>query len=70
MPESGELLVAQTGFGLLEPKRFRWYREDAVHLGTVVTRDPIRRVYYSYPGMIVETRTSRAVIGGVDTWWE
>jgi hypothetical protein len=70
MPETGELLVAQTGFGLLEPKRFRWFHEDAVHLGTVVTRDPIRRVYYSPLGMIVETRTSRAVIGGVDTWWE
>lgn len=70
MPESGELLVAQTGYGLLERKRFRWFREDALHLGTVVTRDPIRRVYYASPGMIVETRTSRAVIGGVDTWWE
>lgn len=70
MPESGDLLVAQTGFGLLEGKRFRWFREDGLHLGTVVTRDPIRRVYYTPSGMVVETRERRAVIGGVGTWWE
>lgn len=70
MPESGELLVAQTGFGLLERKRFRWFREDGEHLGTVVARDPIRRVYYSPQGMVVETRERKAVVGGVASWWE
>jgi hypothetical protein len=26
--DGGDLIVAQTGFGLLEPKRLRWFRED------------------------------------------
>lgn len=68
--EGGDLLVAQTGFGLLEKKRFRWFREDGVHLGTVMTRNPIRRVYHTSGGMVAETRQRRGVIGGVGSWWE
>jgi hypothetical protein len=68
--ESGDLIVAQTGFGLLEKKRFQWFHEDGSSLGAIVTKNPIRRVYYTPQGMVVETRQRRAIIGGVTTWWE
>jgi hypothetical protein len=68
--ESGELLVAQTGFGLLQRKCFQWFCEDGTHLGTIATKNPIRRIYYTPQGMVVETRQRRAIIGGVTTWWE
>ena len=68
--DGGDLVVAQTGFGLVEKKRLRWFREDGQYLGSVVTKDPIRRVYSSADGMIVETRQRRAVVHGVPTWWE
>ena len=69
-PESGELLVAQTGFGFLQRKRFQWFREDGTHLGTIATKNPIRRIYYTPQGMVVETRQRRAIISGVTSWWE
>jgi len=68
--DSGELLVAQTGFGLLQKKLFRWFGQDGTHLGTVSTRNPIRWVYYTPQGMVVETRQHRAIVGGVSTWWK
>jgi hypothetical protein len=68
--DSGELIVAQTGFGLLQKKLFRWFGQDGTHLGTVSTRNPIRWVYYTPQGMVVETRQHRAIVGGVTTWWK
>lgn len=67
--ESGNLVIAQSGFGLLESKRVRWFRKDGAYLGSVVSRDPIRRVYWSSSGMVVETRQRRATIRGVPAWW-
>jgi hypothetical protein len=68
--ESGNLVIAQNGFGLLENKRVRWFRKDGTYLGSVVSKDPIRRVYWSSIGMVVETRQRRATIRGVPPWWE
>ena len=68
--DGGELLVAQTGFGLLEKNRLRWFREDGLFMGSVVSKDPIRRAYYTGAGMVVETRQRRATIQGVSTWWD
>lgn len=68
--DGGDLVVAQTAFGLLEKKRLRWFREDGRYLGSVVSKDPIRRVYATSDGMVVETRQRRAVVQGVPTWWE
>ena len=68
--DGGDLIVAQTAFGLLEKKRLRWFREDGRHLGTVLTKDPIRRVYATDEGMAVETRQRRALVEGVPAWWE
>ena len=68
--EGGDLIMAQTGFGLLESKRFRWFSEDGAYHGSVISKDPIRRVYASPRGISVETRTRRAVIQGPPHWWE
>ena len=68
--EKGTLVVAQTGFGLLQNKRFRWYGQDGRYLGSVLTKAPIRRVYSNGDTMTVETRQRRATFQGVPTWWE
>jgi DnaJ domain len=68
--DSGDLMVAKTGFGLLEKKRFRWFNKDGGLLGTVLSRDPVRRVYSTPDAMVVETRQRRAVIGGAPSWWD
>ena len=68
--DGGDLVVAQTGFGLLEKKLFRWFREDGRYVGSVVSKAPIRRVYSGGDSMIVETRQRRAVVHGVPKWWE
>jgi len=38
--------------------------------GSILSRDPIRRVYCSAKAMVVETRQRRALIGGAPRWWE
>lgn len=68
--DGADLVIAQTGFGLLEKKAFRWFREDGVPLSTVKTIDPIRRVYSRPQGLVVETRQHRAIIEGAPLWWE
>lgn len=68
--EAGELIVAQTGFALMEKKRLRWFREDGRYLGSVLSKDPIRRVYSSNNRMVLETRQRRAVVLGVEGFWE
>ena len=68
--ESRDLLMAQTGFGLLESKQLRWFSEDGTYCGSILSKDPIRRVYLSPEGLKVETRTRRAVIQGPSHWWE
>jgi len=68
--DSGDLMVAKTGFGLLEKERLRWFSKDGGLLGTVLSKDPIRRVYSTPDAMVVETRQRRAVIGGVPQWWD
>ena len=68
--DGGDLVVAQTAFGLLEKKRLRWFREDGRYLGTVISRDPIRRVYASDDGMVIETRRRRAIVQDVPSWWD
>jgi hypothetical protein len=68
--DGGDLMVAENGFGLLERKRFRWFSKDGGLLGTVLSKDPIRRVYCGPDGMAVETRQRRAVISGAPPWWD
>ena len=68
--DSGELLLAKNGFGLLEKQRLRWFSKEGDYLGSVLSKDPIRRVYCTTDAMVVETRQRRAVITGVPPWWE
>ena len=67
--DGGDLVIAQTGFGLIEKKRLRWFREDGHYLGSVVSKAPLRRVYSVGNRMIVETRQRRTVVQGVPAWW-
>ena len=68
--DGGDLIVAQTGFGLLEPKRLRWFSQDGRYLGSIASKDPIRRVYSAGDRTVVETRLRRVVVAGVLPWWE
>jgi hypothetical protein len=67
--DQGRIVVTHNGFGLLQSKSFRWFSPDGRELGNVVTKDPIRRVFYGSHGLCVETRTHRAVIQGLQPWW-
>lgn len=68
--DGGDLVVAQTAFGLLEKKRLRWFREDGHYLGSIISKDPIRRVYATGEGTVLETRQRRVVVRGIPNWWE
>ncbi len=68
--DGGELVLAKGGFGLLERKRLRWFSKEGGYLGSVLSQDPIRRVYCSAEAMVVETRQRRAAISGAPPWWE
>lgn len=68
--DSGDLIVAHKGFGLLESKKLQWYQEDGTYMGSVVSKHPIRRVYTKNENVIIETRQNRAVIEGMPDWWQ
>ncbi len=68
--DKGNLLVAETGFGLLELKAFSWFTPAGQRVGVVCTRDPIRRVLSPAEGtLLVETRQHRATVAGAPSWW-
>jgi hypothetical protein len=67
--DGGQLVMASKGFGVLETKRLRWFAQDGKLVGTVMSADPIRRIYQSDEGLVVESRLRRATIGGVPSWW-
>jgi hypothetical protein len=68
--DGGELLMAPNGFGVLETQRLRWFGQDGNVLGTILSADPIRRIYWSEQGLVVESRRRRATIGGPPPWWQ
>jgi hypothetical protein len=39
---------------VLEKKCFRWFNKEGCLLGSILSKDPIRRVYCSAEGMVVE----------------
>ncbi len=67
--DGGELVMASNGFGVLETKRLRWFAQDGNLLGTILSADPIRRIYQPGEGLVVESRLRRATIGGLPPWW-
>lgn len=68
--EEGELVLGQTGFGLLEKKRFRWFSETGELQGEVLSNNPIRRIHSTPDQLIVQTRQRRATVTGAPWWWE
>ncbi len=66
--ESGDLIVAENGFALLEKKQVRFFTSEGAYGGTVLAKDPIRRVYPSPNGLIIETRQHRATLNGAAGW--
>lgn len=61
----GKLLVTSTGFGLLDSKCFQWFTPAGTKVGEVITRDPIRALYDSNDGAVLETRQHRTVVNGL-----
>lgn len=61
----GRLLVTPTGFGLLDSKSFQWFTSSGTKIGEIITRHPIRALYDSADGAIVETRRHRAIVKGL-----
>jgi len=61
----GRLLVTATGFGLLDKKCFQWFTPSGVKIGEIITRDPIRALYDSDDGAILETRQHRTIVSGL-----
>jgi hypothetical protein len=61
----GRLLVTTTGFGLLDNKCFQWFEPSGNKIGEIITRDPIRALFDSNDGAILETRQHRAIVGGL-----
>jgi hypothetical protein len=57
-------------FGRLERSTL-WSKAAASGLlGSILSKDPIRRIYCSAAGLVVETRQRRAVVSGAPAWWE
>ena len=67
--DAGELIPGEAGFGLLERKCFRWFDQAGALVGGVRTKNPLRRVYVSDEGWIVETRQRRAHVTGAPSFW-
>lgn len=65
VPRAAELILSSTGFGLLENKRLRWFTSDGTCSGSLASKTPIRRVYRARDTLVVESRLTRCVIGGV-----
>ena len=68
--DGGELVMAHNGFGVLATKRLRWFGQEGDLLGSVLSTAPIRRIYWSEQGLVVESRRQRATIGGPPPWWQ
>lgn len=67
--DQGELIIGDTGFGLLESKSFSWFSPTGSRLGVIRSRDPIRRVMSTQQGLLVETRQHRVRVPGAQSWW-
>ena len=65
----GDLIFTQTGFILVASKTLRWFNANGDLIGEINADDPIRRVYPTREGLVVETRQHRALIEGVPSWW-
>ncbi len=63
--KQGKLLVSQNGFGLLSGKRLQWFTEAGAKVGELMARDPIRTIYATEGGAVVQTRQHRVEVRGL-----
>ena len=63
--QQGQLLVSQSGFGLLTNKKIQWFTVSGTKVGELIARDPIRTVHKIEGGIIVQTRQHQAEVRGV-----
>jgi hypothetical protein len=66
---ASSVIVGEHGFALLEPKSLTWYSPQGQRVGSVVSKQPLRRAFSSRNGLVVETRQHRAVVSGAPSWW-
>ena len=66
---ASDVVVGDRGFALLEPKAVTWYTPEGLRVGSVETKDPLRRVLSTSSGLVVETRQHRARVTGAPSWW-
>lgn len=66
---AGDVVVADRGFALLESKALTWFTPDGRRVGSVRTKDPLRRALSTGSGLAVETRQYRAKVSGAPSWW-
>jgi len=66
---ASDVVAADNGFALLEPKAVTWFTPAGARVGVVRSKDPLRRVMSTREGLIVETRQHRARISGAPAWW-
>ena len=66
---ASDVVAADRGFALLEPKSMTWFTPGGVRIGIVRSKDPMRRVMSTSAGLVVETRQHRARITGAPGWW-
>ena len=66
---ASDVVVGDRGFALLEPKTVTWYTPEGRRVGSVETKDPLRRVLSTSSGLVVETRQHRARVTGAPSWW-
>jgi len=67
--EMGDLVITNTGFGLLSDKKFKWFNSEGHYKGKIVSQNPIRNIYQSKKGLIVESRQHRAIITEFPELW-
>ncbi|QJQ95145.1 MULTISPECIES: J domain-containing protein [Halomonadaceae] len=63
--QQGRLLVTQVGFGLHTGKRLQWFTHAGVKTGELMARDPIRTIYATDSGVVVQTRQHQVEIQGL-----
>lgn len=63
--QQGRLLVTQVGFGLHTGKRLQWFTHAGVKAGELMARDPIRAIYATDSGVVIQTRRHQVEIQGL-----
>ena len=63
-----DFYCTRNGFFLHQAKRIRAFRKDGGFLGSLLSKDPIRRLYQAGADTVIETRTRRAVVSGIPVW--